>query len=153
MKCTLVLPALLSVVSAFCDHGTTFRPRSVGLEKRADVAEFGFHETDGALGWHGLEVGDEICATGTNQSPININSGSITTVAGNSLTFKVNNYPLGAEFLNLGSTLEVIAGGHLIRGGKTYNLIQFHFHTPSEHHIDGEHFAMEVHFVFQAAGE
>ncbi len=36
-------------------------------------------------------------------------------------------------------------------GDKTYALVQFHFHAPSEHTVDGEHFPMEMHFVHQAA--
>jgi carbonic anhydrase len=31
-------------------------------------------------------------------------------------------------------------------------LKQFHFHSPSEHHINGQVYPMEVHFVFQADG-
>ena len=32
-------------------------------------------------------------------------------------------------------------------GGDRFDLLQFHFHTPSEHLITGEQFPMEVHFV------
>jgi carbonic anhydrase len=35
-------------------------------------------------------------------------------------------------------------------GDETYALVQFHFHAPSEHTVDGEHFPMEMHFVHQA---
>ena len=31
--------------------------------------------------------------------------------------------------------------------GKTYTLVQFHFHTPSEHLIDGKQHEMEMHLV------
>jgi carbonic anhydrase len=34
--------------------------------------------------------------------------------------------------------------------GKRYRLSQFHFHTPSEHLLDGEAFPMELHLVHQA---
>ena len=36
-------------------------------------------------------------------------------------------------------------------GGKRYELLQFHFHTPSEHSVAGRQFAMEVHFVHKSA--
>lgn len=32
-------------------------------------------------------------------------------------------------------------------GGKTFELLQFHFHTPSEHAIDGRQWPMEAHLV------
>ena len=36
-------------------------------------------------------------------------------------------------------------------GGKRYELLQFHFHSPSEHNVAGRQAAMEVHFVHQSA--
>ena len=39
-------------------------------------------------------------------------------------------------------------------GGIRYEMVQFHFHAPSEHTIDGEHTPLEAHFVHKsAAGE
>ena len=40
--------------------------------------------------------------------------------------------------------------GSLVIGDTTYNLLQFHFHTPSEHLIDGARFPMEMHLVHRA---
>lgn len=31
--------------------------------------------------------------------------------------------------------------------GQKYTLLQFHFHTPSEHTVNGKHFDMEMHMV------
>lgn len=115
------------------------------------MATYDFHETTGALGWHGLNNNYKLCAKGKNQSPINIETNAITQVAGSSLSFSVASHPTGADFWNLGSTVQAFTNGTLVRSGKTYNLLQFHFHTPSEHHINSQHFSGEVHFVFQAA--
>ncbi len=51
------------------------------------------------------------------------------------------------------TTLEFpVAGGSTIQyGDHRYELVQFHFHTPSEHEIDGESVACEVHFVHKDA--
>lgn len=38
-------------------------------------------------------------------------------------------------------------GGTLELGGVMFNLLQFHFHTPSEHTINGEHAPIEMHLV------
>lgn len=38
---------------------------------------------------------------------------------------------------------------HIIVDGARYNLVQFHFHTPSEHTVNGRSCAMEIHFVHQ----
>jgi carbonic anhydrase len=40
-----------------------------------------------------------------------------------------------------------------VDGAKTYDLAQFHFHTPREHRVNEEIYMMELHFVFEAAGK
>lgn len=36
---------------------------------------------------------------------------------------------------------------HLLLGKESFQLLQFHWHTPAEHTLDGEEFAIEMHFV------
>ena len=50
----------------------------------------------------------------------------------------------GAPFENLGSTVEVVVNGTATYNGTTYSLKQYHFHTPSEHRINGEYYPLEV---------
>ncbi|KAJ5561702.1 carbonic anhydrase [Penicillium sp. DV-2018c] len=58
-----------------------------------------------------------------------------------------------AKLENLGAGLEVVLGnGTLTTSDNTYQLVQFHWHTPSEHRIDQKHFPLEAHFVFQDTG-
>jgi carbonic anhydrase len=57
--------------------------------------------------------------------------------------------PRSYQVANNGHTiqLDVPSGDSLALEGQTYELKQFHFHTPSEHALDGKRLAMEVHFV------
>ncbi|GIJ70958.1 carbonic anhydrase family protein [Virgisporangium ochraceum] len=50
---------------------------------------------------------------------------------------------------------DVPAGVAHVRLGTTrYELLQYHFHTPSEHTLDGRHYSVEQHFVHRGpAGE
>lgn len=61
------------------------------------------------------------------------------------------------EFLvNKGTTIELDfpeGGGSLTYDGREYDLEQLHFHTPSEHQIDGISYPMEMHIVHQLRGE
>ena len=61
--------------------------------------------------------------------------------------------PLPLKVLNNGHTIQVdcAGGGNLALDGKSYELLQFHFHHPSEHTVDGAAFDMECHFVHKAA--
>jgi carbonic anhydrase len=38
----------------------------------------------------------------------------------------------------------------LVAGGQTWNLLQFHFHTPSEHTLDGKAYDAELHLVHKS---
>ena len=51
--------------------------------------------------------------------------------------------------VNNGHTIQVNvpSGSILTRGGRTYEMVQYHFHHPSEHFVDDKPFAMEAHFV------
>lgn len=54
---------------------------------------------------------------------------------------------------NNGHTVQVEydAGSSITYNETTYNLAQFHFHHPSEHTVNGEPAAMEIHFVHKDA--
>ncbi len=64
--------------------------------------------------------------------------GVFTVLQGTDIELTVNDMPEGADFENLGTTVEVITqGGTLKVADKTFELQQFHFHLPSEHLDNG----------------
>lgn len=154
MKFVSFLAASLgpSTVSAFCGYNTHIHPRSEHGE--VPIATFSYNGETGPLGWYGLNTSaNRACALGRYQSPINVLSGQLHSVSGGSLRFSIEGDSHGHELENLGSTLEVVgANGTITLGGTKYSLRQFHFHTPSEHHLDGVHYSGEVHFVFSTPG-
>lgn len=94
------------------------------------------------------------CATGTNQSPIDMRAGTFTEVAGSDLAVTIPDFTSGATFENLGTTVEVVGEGGsmtLASRNQTFEFQQFHFHLPSEHLDNGTSMAMEMHMVFQSA--
>ena len=93
--------------------------------------------------------GYETCATGKSQSPINV-----TNAGPKDLANVVFNYqPSEVKILNNGHTVQVNydKGSTIEVDGKRYDLLQFHFHAPSEHAIDGKLAAAELHLVHQSA--
>jgi carbonic anhydrase len=84
---------------------------------------------------------------GQAQSPIDIFSDSTVKDNNQYISIKFNTGVTAIE--NLGHTIQLDfkEGSTTVAGGKTYSSKQFHFHTPSEHMIDGITYPMEMHIV------
>jgi len=83
--------------------------------------------------------------TGKNQSPINLTG----FIEAELLPIKVSYQSGGNEILNNGHTVQVnyAAGSDITVDGIQFELKQFHFHAPSENHINGMSYPMEAHLV------
>lgn len=86
-----------------------------------------------------------MCKDGFEQSPIDISTSSDKEIG--ELKFKYRTTPL--EIVNNGHTVQVnyAAGSKLKIDGDEYTLLQFHFHTQSEHTFNDAASPMEAHFV------
>jgi len=82
-----------------------------------------------------------------SQSPINIVTDKTDKDASQKFSFAFHSDINAVE--NLGHTIQVDfkSGSTCTINGKDYVAKQFHFHTPSEHLIDGMTFPMEMHMV------
>lgn len=85
------------------------------------------------------------CKTGDMQSPIGISVTEKTKL--DDIIFRY--YPTPLKIINNGHTIQVNyeKGSSISIGLKRFELIQFHFHTPSEHIIHGKSYDMEAHLV------
>ena len=100
--------------------------------------------------------GNEACAIGKQQTPINLVAGVTKPQDLPNLLFAYN--PSRLSMTNNGHTVQMTydAGSTLSRTGSTSTstLAQFHFHAPSEHAVEGASFPMELHLVhLDAAGK
>ncbi|HSP77321.1 MAG TPA: carbonic anhydrase [Myxococcaceae bacterium] len=106
---------------------------------------WGYEGHEGADHWAELSPDYRLCATGKNQSPIDIHDAIKAE-----LTPLVFSYQAGTgEELNNGHTIQVNfpPGSTLSVGGHVYTLKQLHFHAPSENRIEGRSFPLEAHMV------
>ena len=102
--------------------------------------------------WSELDAAFEKCAKGQLQSPIDIGKTVKTDMP--ALDFQYSN--VSPTIVNNGHTVQVnLAPGNSLKvGSQSYELLQFHFHTPSEETVAGKHLPMVAHFVHRnAAGE
>ncbi len=85
------------------------------------------------------------CKQGDRQSPIGI---SITEKE-HLDCINFHYYPTPLKILNNGHTMQINygCGSSITVHNKKYELIQFHFHHPSEHRLHGLYYDMEAHLV------
>ncbi|MCG2586315.1 carbonic anhydrase [Massilia sp. TS11] len=104
-----------------------------------------------AAKWGELSKDFATCKIGGAQSPINIETAKATRAKLDPIDFQYT--PTAAEVVNNGHTIQVnLAKGSAIQiGGARYELLQFHFHTPSEEELDGKRLPMVAHLVHKNA--
>jgi len=142
MRSTLLIGAILLATFAF-SHTS------------AEGVKFGYVGDIGPAFWHELPGNNSICETGKHQSPIDITSKDLETLAESPSPkfYDAKN----VKSKHTGNTVEIFSGREGVPlpakiriDGEKYELAQFHFHTPSEHRIDGRHYDVEQHLVFKS---
>ncbi len=146
-------------VAATPSHGEEAAEEETGYGEAAEEEEeeaagghgikWGYEGKTGPSRWAKLSKDFRLCGGGTTQSPIDISALTGTSVE--PIEFDYNLTPV--EIVHNGHTVQVNyqPGSGITVGGKRYELLQFHFHSPSEHSVAGRQAAMELHFVHQSA--
>jgi carbonic anhydrase len=134
----VVFGAVVSIAAIGC-HG-------------ADKANWTYGGATGPAKWGSLEKGFAECKLGQNQSPIDIPDASARKGDLPSLLFNYKPVPL--RIIDNGHTIQVnySSGSTVSVEGKRYELVEFHFHKPSEEKIDGKGHDMVAHLVHQGPG-
>jgi carbonic anhydrase len=128
MRPVLLLPAILLALAACGDDATAIR--------------------DDLVAWPDARFDER-----GGQSPIDIEPA--TTLRFRSTDPRIN-YGRVARLSKLerydGSIKGTLTGAHSIAiKGKSYSLVQFHFHSSSEHRVSGAQTPLEIHFVHRAS--
>jgi carbonic anhydrase len=86
---------------------------------------------------------------GLIQSPVNILTSKLEEGTRHKIEVHRNHPERATAIVNTGHSveLEFEPGTSIEFDGVEYDFIQAHFHTPSEHQLDGMTFPMEIHFV------
>lgn len=95
--------------------------------------------------WGDLDSHFALCKSGKNQSPVDL-----THIVDSQLPPIGFHYSAGgSDEVNNGHTVQINydKGSSITLDGHDYALKQFHFHTPSENHINGKAYPMEAHLV------
>ncbi|NML31866.1 carbonic anhydrase [Paraburkholderia antibiotica] len=116
----------------------------------SDAPHWSYHGDSGPAHWGELSSTNAACRDGKAQSPIDLHPASAMHKHGREFT--IHYRPASFTAVNNGHTIQASAidtSNVLDLRSNTYTLKQFHFHTPSEHEINGAHYPMELHLVHQ----
>lgn len=122
------------------------------LAYAADGApHWGYHGAEGAEKWGDLSKDFATCKLGKEQSPIDIKTKDVEKAKLDKIIF--NYQPTKLNIINNGHTIQVDydKGSSISIGKDKYELLQFHFHTPSEEEIDTKEFDLVAHLVHKSA--
>lgn len=137
-------------------------PESVKNETNSKTEESAKHEKhwdyeeNGPNKWASLNKDYKLCGEGKRQSPIDITNPKTAELAEVKLNFpsaelKMTHRENVKDIDNNGHTIQIDFDDKetdtLKIGDANYKLAQFHFHSPSEHTINGKNAAMEMHLV------
>jgi carbonic anhydrase len=121
-------------------------PALLGAQEHPHAApHWSYAGNTGPQHWGDLESDYSACKTGTLQSPIDISKSERSDLA--ALEFDYHDVPL--TIVNNGHTIQIdYAPGSFIRiDGRRYQLVQFHFHHPSEERVADHAYDMVAHLV------
>ncbi len=154
MRISLLVCAITALLLSSCARTQS------GSDSHGDghTAHWGYEADNGPETWGSMSSEWALCAEGREQSPIDLTNAAIFELPAMDLEL-----PGEAEVdvLTQAGVINALDNGHTIQvnsktgekltvSDKTYALVQFHFHAPSEHTVDGKHLPMEMHFVYQA---
>ena len=122
-----------------------------GEEHGGVKAGWAYSGKKGPQAWGKISAEFRACKSGRMQSPIDLGTDARVSASAEAIEFDYHLTPL--RILHNGHTVQVNyePGSGITVGGKRYELLQFHFHGPSEHVVDGRPAALEMHLVHMSA--
>jgi carbonic anhydrase len=99
-------------------------------------AHWGYEGDAGPAHWGDLNANFSSCKSGREQSPIDIRDAKTSRLPAINFDYK----PSPLRIIDNGHTVQVnhATGSSITVGDKTYQLLQIHFHHPSEERISGK---------------
>ncbi|RKP26324.1 carbonic anhydrase [Syncephalis pseudoplumigaleata] len=123
-----------------------------------EAPSWGYEGAMGPAHWAKLSPKYHACGEGKHQSPINLQPSTARRYTGNTApTLDLQRWtattgPVSAVHNGHALQVDMPANAASLRyANTTYTMQQWHIHTPSEHRIDGRHYAGEIHWVSKSA--
>ncbi|EOA27729.1 hypothetical protein CARUB_v10023883mg [Capsella rubella] len=150
IQCFFIFLVLTSFVTTVSCLSATTDSREVENER-----EFSYEQNkeNGPSKWGKIKPEWAMCGKGDLQSPIDLTNKRVTIVTHFQKLTK-DYKPCNATLINRGHDMMLRfegegPGSFMVNGTDEYKLLQLHWHSPSEHTINGRRFALELHLVHE----
>ncbi|PQJ26957.1 hypothetical protein BSZ35_18730 [Salinibacter sp. 10B] len=141
----------LALVTAGCrssseDETSAQEPAATTVAQEKTTLAWSYSGDTGPASWASIDEAYAACA-GSEQSPVDLAADDETQ----QVNIELNYEAAQGTLFDTGHGVQVnVEGGTMIIDGKAFALKQFHFHTPSEHTLDGTSYPAEAHLVHAA---
>lgn len=144
-SCFIAVMAALQAGAGVCAE-----PAPVAARAHAQ-AHWEYTGRTGPAHWSEVDEKFGACSQGKTQSPIDLRSGDAQPAALPEIAFDYQ--PSALKLVDNGHTVQVnyAPGSAITVAGKRYELLQFHFHKPSEERLNGKPYALVAHLVHKSA--
>ncbi|HTT42176.1 MAG TPA: carbonic anhydrase family protein [Steroidobacteraceae bacterium] len=125
-------------------------PLAAGARSEGEAPHWSYSGDTGPARWGDLEPDYATCGVGTRQSPIDIRDATPAKLPPIEFDYK----PVPLTVVDTGHSMQVNApagSGGITVGADHYDLVQVHFHYPSEERIAGKRYALVAHLVHKNA--
>jgi carbonic anhydrase len=164
-----VLFAALALTVASCSQPATEAPPKTAPQETPQAktravapshadSHWDYGSQEGPASWGKLSPKFSACGDGKSQSPIDIDKTVKAELPALRAEFKpaqlkIVHHEHMADVVNTGHSIQVnyTEGDTLQIGDAQFELLQYHFHSPSEHTVRGKPFPMEMHLVHKSA--
>lgn len=134
------------------------QPKTRTIAPLKEDPYWSYEAADGPSMWGKLSSKWKACAVGRSQSPIDVAKASNAKLPALKAEYrpaelKIIHHDHMADVVNTGHSIQVnyTEGDKLKLGNEEFELLQYHFHSPSEHTVGGKHYPMEMHMVHRSA--
>ncbi|MEE8574071.1 MAG: carbonic anhydrase family protein [Thermodesulfobacteriota bacterium] len=119
--------------------------------KKEELPTWSYEGNTGPEHWGELAPEYSLCKTGKRQSPVNLGAAEPKKLP----TLHINYAPEKLRLKNTGRSFQVDSNRKSMAYAfdSAYALIGFHAHSPAEHRIGDDEFALEFHMVHSSPGE
>lgn len=138
----LSLRTILSIVIVLSFSFTLTAQENQHLKTKA---HWSYKGENGPGNWGKLAPEFAPCGNGKSQSPIDL----VKAIKAKLNKIDLHYSESDINLINNGHTIQenYDEGSYAEIDGEKFQLLQLHFHTPSEHTVNGKHYAMEMHLV------